>query len=67
MLWYCDDEVEEKEKKMVWVECILACSISLTVEARISCGQHSSRKLLHTLASLNFNEYRSFAPVETEK
>lgn len=36
--------------------------VLLTVDARISCGQHSSRKLLHTLASLNFNWNRSFAP-----
>lgn len=36
--------------------------LTLTVDARISCGQHSSRKLLHTFGSLNFNAARSFSP-----
>lgn len=36
--------------------------IRLTVDARISCGQHPIKKLLQTLASWNFRLYRSFSP-----
>lgn len=32
------------------------------MDARISCGQHSSKKLLHTFGSLNFNVNRSPSP-----
>lgn len=38
----------------------------LTVEARISCGQHPRRKLLHTLESVNFTLYRLFSPRAVE-
>lgn len=38
--------------------------IELTVDAKISCGQHWSRKLLHTFGSLNFSVKRSPSPVK---
>lgn len=40
---------------------------ALTVEARISCGQHDSRKLLHTFESVNLTLYRLLSPAHTQK
>ena len=35
----------------------------LTVDAKISCGQHANRKLLQTFESVNLTLYRLLSPV----